>query len=149
MPILWRPQLTTGSERLDQDHKYLFCIFNCIELALSSPDQIRHIPLFFEQLIDYTDEHFSREEQVQLQIGYHGYMEHKMEHQRLLERLKNLNDDIKKIAATDEGINHPDVLAAGFDKDILNLARSWIIGHVAKMDTGMLPYLKQHPAMFP
>jgi hemerythrin len=143
MPIIWRHQLTTGDERIDQDHKYLFAIFNCVELALSSPDQIRHLPLFFKQLFDYTEEHFLREEKLQFSIGYPGYLEHKIAHQRILERLKEVNDHLQAIAASESGLNDPEALRAGLDKEILDLARSWIVGHIAKMDTAMLPYLKQ------
>ncbi|PQJ95947.1 bacteriohemerythrin [Chromatium okenii] len=148
MPILWRPQLTTGNDQIDQDHKYLFCIFNCIEMALSSPDQVKHIPLFFKQLLAYTDEHFVREEGIQLEIGYSGYLAHKMEHQRILERLQELNDKVQKIAASEQGLSAEILAEGGLDKHILALARSWIVDHVAKMDTGFLPYMKKNPSNF-
>lgn len=69
MPIEWRPNLTTGSDIIDQDHKYLFCLFNCVSMAVSSEDQLEHLPFFFAQLLQYTKEHFSREETLQLEIS--------------------------------------------------------------------------------
>ncbi len=144
MPIIWRPQLTTGDERLDQDHQYLFAIFNCVELALSAPDQMKHLPLFFGQLFDYTEEHFLREEKLQVSIGYPGYLEHKLAHQDILERLKAVNDHLQKISTAKGGLDDPELLRGGLDQEILDLARSWIVGHIAKMDTAMLPYLKPH-----
>jgi len=148
MPILWRAQLTTGNDQLDQDHKYLFCIFNCVEMAISSPDQVKHIPLFFKQLLVYTDEHFIREEAIQLEIGYAGYLAHKMEHQRILERLQELNDKIQKIAASASGLSIETLAEGGLDKHILGLARNWIVEHVAKMDTTFQPYMKKTPNNF-
>ena len=148
MPIIWRPQLTTGDERLDQDHKYLFTIFNCVELAVHSHDQIRHLPLFFGQLFEYTKEHFLREEKLQFSVGYPEYLAHKQAHQDILVRLKEVNDHLQQLATSEAGLNDPELLRAGLDQEILNLSRSWIVGHVAKMDTAMLPYLKRAPKPF-
>ena len=65
MPIMWRDQISVGNDAIDQDHKYLICLINSVELALSHEDTVKHLPIFIGQLVEYTKEHFIREEEIQ------------------------------------------------------------------------------------
>ena len=35
MPVVWRDEMSVGNDHIDRDHRYLLCLFNSIELALS------------------------------------------------------------------------------------------------------------------
>lgn len=173
MPAIWREQLSTGNERIDQDHKYLFCLFNSIELALSQPESLKHLPIFFNQLLDYSKEHFEREEQIQIKVKYPRYPDHKREHQNIIDSLTRVNDELKELLDTEqlmlvevpredseaadddespavdpESLARVEKLQRRLRKDVLLLARDWIIEHVVKTDKDMQPYLKQFPANF-
>ncbi|MCV6610109.1 MAG: hemerythrin family protein, partial [Amphritea sp.] len=62
MPVIWKSQLSTGNDLIDRDHKYLISLFNSIELSLLKPDSLQYLPIFFRELLEYTREHFEREE---------------------------------------------------------------------------------------
>ena len=70
-PVVWNRQMSTGNGLIDGDHKYLISLFNSVDLALSKPSVLPHLPLFFDQLVEYTQEHFRREEEIQIRIEWH------------------------------------------------------------------------------
>ena len=97
MPIAWSPKLSTHNQIIDQDHKYLICLFNSIELALKDDESLEHLPLFVNQLLEYTREHFAREERIQLKINYPKYAEHKGQHQQIIDRLQRIDNEIVEL----------------------------------------------------
>lgn len=160
MPVIWRQQMTTGNDLIDQDHKYLLSLFNSIELALSKPELLRYLPLFFQQLVDYTRDHFAREEQIQLKVRYPGYMEHRRLHLRIIEKLEALNAKVGEELGTptEDGVddagasallkNDPEAMRQRLEAGVLVLAREWVIDHVVRADKLLQPYLKAYPRTF-
>lgn len=144
MPVIWKPQLSTGNDLIDRDHKYLISLFNSIELSLVKPDSLQFLPIFFRELLEYTREHFAREERIQIKIRYPYYAEHKMEHQKIIEHLEKLNDMVLKLMAAREKLGD-ERIHDRLDSEIISLAREWIIDHVVKTDGKMARFLKQHP----
>lgn len=132
MPILWRDEMSVGNDLIDQDHRYLLCLFNSIELILSVKGLQDHLVFYFEQLLDYTRFHFDREERIQLKSGYGGYYDHKLKHQRILQRLEEMSEELK---AGKEA----------FEKDLLALVKEWIVDHLIKVDRELAPHLKKLP----
>lgn len=148
MPIAWRKQISTGNDLIDQDHKYLLCLFNSIELAQGTPEGLKLLPVFFGQLLDYTKEHFQREERIQLKMEYPGYMEHKLKHQQIITHLDTAMEKLNTLLKnSDEGQDH-ESLKQQLDHEILSLAREWVIDHLIKTDLEMQPYLKKLPKSF-
>jgi hemerythrin len=132
MPILWRNEMSVGNDLIDQDHRYLLCLFNSIELILSDKGLQEHLPFYLDQLLDYTKFHFDREEKIQLKSGYSGYFEHKMKHQQILQGLEELKAVLKK--------GKPDL-----KQDVLALIREWIVDHLVKVDKELTPHLSKLP----
>ena len=139
MPITWRKQISTGNDIIDQNHKYLICLFNSIELALSTPEALKYLPVYVDQLFEYTKEHFDREEKIQLKIDYPGYMEHKLQHQDILDHLEKVNDELQQLVNEKDEEATNEALKSQLDKDILKLAREWIIDHLIKTDKKWSP----------
>ncbi|MCP3870862.1 MAG: hemerythrin family protein [Gammaproteobacteria bacterium] len=148
MPVVWQKKFQTGNELIDQDHKYLICLFNSIELALSKPDLLPHLPMFFEQLVEFSKEHFTREEGIQQKIGYPNHSAHKLEHKRILEHLQLVNQQIDKVMASGIEVSDGDVLTDMLGSDLMDLARQWVIDHLLKADRDLVPYLEKFPARF-
>lgn len=88
MAIIWRPQMSVANDFVDNDHRYLLCLVNTVELALKTSDNAEDLRLALEQLVDYTHEHFAREEKLQIRVGYPDYANHKMQHQEILENVE-------------------------------------------------------------
>ena len=99
-PVVWNRQLSTGNGLIDQDHKYLISLLNSVDLALAKPTVLPHLPMFFDQLVEYTQEHFQREEEIQIRIDYPNYASHKLEHEKILGNLEGINRQISGIAAS-------------------------------------------------
>ncbi|WP_210397718.1 bacteriohemerythrin [Motiliproteus sediminis] len=156
MPIIWQPAMSVGAKAIDDEHKYLFALVNCVELALKTGEKAS-ISLFLDQLIDYCQEHFSHEEKLQLSIRYPYYAENKRQHIEILENLQELRQrieaSVEKLAvgaeiddytpeqgASTEPPEQIDIDAATI-RDISELLRQWILEHVLVIDRKMHPFL--------
>ena len=137
MPIQWRAQMSVGNLIIDLDHRYLISLINQVEYALRHPEETENLRMALNQLSAYAREHFSREEQLQLRMQYGGYMQHKLAHQALLERLEVISSEI-----LDE--NDPEKLTANREQ-ITNLLREWLLDHVLKEDMRMKVELEKLP----
>jgi hemerythrin len=135
MPILWRNEMSVGNDLIDQDHRYLLCLFNSIELILSEKGLLDQLPFYFEQLFEYTQFHFDREEKIQIKSDYGGYYEHKQKHQKIIQRLEEVNEQLQ--AGKKE-----------IENDLLELVREWIVDHLIKTDREMTSHLRKFPHNF-
>ncbi|WP_299195380.1 hemerythrin family protein [uncultured Amphritea sp.] len=145
MPVIWRSQISTGNDLIDLDHKYLIALFNSVELAISKPENLKYLPIFFRELVDYTREHFSREEKIQIKIRYPYYAEHKQEHQQIVEHLEQLYRKILEVVGGGDTPISIDEFNKHLNTDIINLAREWVIDHLIKTDGKMAVFLRKHP----
>ncbi|NHA15328.1 bacteriohemerythrin [Thioalkalivibrio sp. XN279] len=147
MPVVWRERMRIGHELIDADHRYLLSLFNSVELSLRVPDTLRYLPVFFGQFLDYAREHFAREEQVQFKMGFPGYLEHKLEHQRIAAKLAELQDRIStELDAMPEDEEAVAALQEQLRPEILELARTWVIDHILQTDGKMRPWFTPDPA---
>ena len=145
MPVVWMPKISTGNDLIDLDHKYLIALFNSVELAISKPENLKFLPIFFRQLVDYTREHFDREEVIQLKIRYPHYAEHKLEHQQIVEHLEKLYLEVQTLVGSGDAKTAPEEISAKLNNEIISLAREWIIDHLIKTDGKMAVFLRKHP----
>lgn len=138
MPIVWRDKMSIGNHFIDMDHRLLICMINMIELALLAPgEEMANIRLALGELENYTEVHFNREEKLQLAISYPQYGDHKHEHQQLVNRLKEIKEQIL-------GVNDPVILAQKAPQ-LTELLRDWLLHHVLQEDMKMKPYLEKYP----
>ena len=87
MPLIsWDPSFSVGLTSLDADHKHLIGMLNRIYDAWQAkrPDG-ELLNRLFDELLDYTDNHFAREETKLSARGYVGLGKHHDEHERLRE----------------------------------------------------------------
>jgi len=133
MTMIWRKQLEIGDEAIDKDHKYLICLINTVELTLRIPQHRDMLPTTLTQLVEYTHEHFEREESIMLAMSYPHYDRHKQQHQLLIRELTAIK---QKIEAKHDG---------GFTDDecdsLANLFRHWLADHLMKEDMLLKPAL--------
>jgi hemerythrin len=135
MPILWRNEMSVGNDIIDQDHRYLLCLFNSIELILSDKGLHDQLPFYFDQLLEYTQFHFDREEKIQLKSEYPGFYDHKQKHQQIIQRLEAVNDELK-MGSTD------------VQQGLIELVREWIVDHLIQTDKEMTSHLRKFPHNF-
>lgn len=138
MPIVWREQMSIGNHMIDMDHRLLICKINTIELALLAPgEEMVNLSMALDDLLEYTEVHFKREEKLQMAMSYPKYDDHKFQHQQLVNRLKEIKEQIL-------GINGPSQLSEKAPK-LTKLLRDWLMDHVLTEDMKLKPYCAKYP----
>ena len=127
--ILWREEMSVDNDTIDNDHKYLICMINTFEAAITCNVSTKVLKGHVTELMTYTEEHFVREEKIQEQIQFPYLDFHRKKHQELIQRLKHVREGI-----TDD--NKHDV----YKKEVPNLItilRDWLIHHILNEDMKM------------
>lgn len=130
--ILWRDQMSVGNTLIDQDHRYLVCLINSIELALRSHVPLNELESLLGSLSEYADIHFAREEEIMQAMKYPQLVEHKNHH--LL-----LKMDFRRLEAEISDAYRGEQLAESTARHITELLRNWLLNHVIKEDMLMKP----------
>ena len=169
MAIIWRDKMSVGNSIIDDQHRYLICLMNTIEIALRNDDDRDILQTAVEQLFEYTEYHFAQEEQIQLKIKYPKAVEHKEEHQKILVDLlaikkqvdallkKSSQSETLEVNPTDEiSDSELNQLLEDDDTDtnsadlteLTTLMRHWVLDHVLGRDREMCLYLRKLPPTF-
>jgi hemerythrin len=92
--LRWNNRFSVGNEEIDQQHKMLFNIINY--LALNSGKSCKHheITEILEELIAYTDYHFSAEE-VFLK-GHPTFAAHRAAHVEFIDKARHFEKSFKE-----------------------------------------------------
>lgn len=148
MPIVWRDQISVGNDLVDQDHRYLMCLINSIELALRHDNDTEPLILFVKQLVDYTRFHFTREERIQQKAKYPHMVEHLKVHKDILEQIGQLEQDVLEYHQHAKDGSLVEGERDMVTQRTMQLLRDWVLDHVLKDDKRMEPYLRKLPANF-
>jgi len=85
--IKWDESCRVGVKELDDQHKQLFKICNDL-IRTVVENRVAETGLeTIQQLTDYAEHHFRREEELLYQAGYSDAREHHLEHNRLMNDL--------------------------------------------------------------
>lgn len=135
MTLVWRNQLDTGNARIDADHRQLFELINAVELALKECRGVDALTSTLNELYDYTNYHFEREEQIMIALDYNEVEQHKLAHYGLKAQLVAIRAKI--VAATEAGENIAETEIDALTK----LLRTWLVDHIVAMDLTLKPVL--------
>ena len=91
--IVWDQVLSVGSDEVDNDHKILVDLFNLLGHSVTEGAGDTYVSAVLEELINCTAWHFSHEERLMLENGFHELEAHKAEHKELVESVRELQDD--------------------------------------------------------
>ncbi len=92
MPLEWKDSYLLGEQLLDQQHQHLFALANAM-LAATDQSQLR---LSAMGLYQHVHEHFADEEALMKQVNYPNRQEHVDAHNRILNRLGAISQNIGK-----------------------------------------------------
>lgn len=91
MPVVrWSDALSVGNRQIDDDHRHLFALLDKLQDAMRQGKAKAVLADILDELVRYTRQHFSREEDYMLRIGYADYKLHKAEHDRLMAEVGEL-----------------------------------------------------------
>ena len=128
MPIVWTPDLNTGIEIIDKQHMQIVDYINQLE-GQHDRKLIGHI---LDELVDYTQSHFSFEESLTEEAGYKLLKPHKEVHKVF----------IKRVAEYQQRFKSGEDIAAEIEK----LLSSWLVNHIKRDDADYVSSVKAHLA---
>ena len=130
MPLLsWKNSYSVNVRQFDDQHKVLFDLLNELYDAMQlgkGRDRVRDV---ISNLVRYTREHFSAEENAMRYAGYPEYPLHKQEHDAFT----------SKVLAFEADFEAGKVLLS---VDLMNFLRDWLTSHILKSDKRYAPFMK-------
>ena len=126
--ITWGETLSVDIQEIDEDHRKLVELYNLLNHSVMEGDTTDYIDALMEELIACTIWHFRHEERLMLRYGYEGLVQHKTEHQELIESAKALQ---QKFLQDGNQISIEDI----------RFLEHWLIGHILGADMDLGSYL--------
>lgn len=125
--IEWRDEMSVGVEALDADHRRLLGLIN--QLATAQALGNRNIVGYvLDELVEYTEEHFRREEAHMAAIGFPDLEAHYRLHRRFEERLAQVR------------WQHVKGLRANLPESMLSFLGEWLNQHIMQQDMNYSVY---------
>jgi len=101
--IEWRPEFATGMAEVDYEHRGLIDLINAALIRCAGGGaERREIIAGLGDIYARTTAHFALEERLMQQLGYDQRQEHKRDHERLLDDIRDIMDAVKQDSGFDE-----------------------------------------------
>lgn len=126
--LVWDTSLSVQIDEIDDDHRKLVELFNILAQSIEAGDTSNYIEAVLEELISYTVWHFRHEERLMLKYAYEDLLEHKREHQELIDSARELQQELLQ-----EG--------KSLSTKEIEFLEHWLTGHIFNADMKMGAYL--------
>ncbi|GAA0573678.1 bacteriohemerythrin [Caenispirillum bisanense] len=120
-------QLKVGFALIDDDHKILIDQVNMLAEAMNNGDEQDTISSVLNVLIDYTEFHFGREQELMVKSNYDLSPGHLKEHSVLVKQVVEMR---RRFDAGEIGV-----------KDLLAFLKVWLSQHILKSDKALAAHL--------
>jgi len=137
MTIEWRESMSVGDPTVDADHKHLVDLINDFEKSITGKVDHRKIARVLLGLVQYTGEHFAREEELQLKIRYSYHESHRKQHRDVLKQLEHVLTEYTQA----NGVVQDKMI-----RGIADFLKEWLVGHIIESDLRMRPYIEKMKA---
>ena len=120
--IDWRSEFETGIAEVDHEHRELVDLLNDLHTELEADAPRERVSAFLGEVFARISAHFALEETVMRKHHYDQYTDHKADHEKLLDELRDIMD------AHEAGgyFDYRDALARG--------VRDWFVNHFKSKD---------------
>lgn len=98
--IEWRDEFSVGVAAVDHEHRELIALINDAHAALGVGDE--GVSEFLGEIYARISAHFALEERMMRERRYDQYREHKEDHEKLLDDLRDIMDDHERQRDYDE-----------------------------------------------
>ena len=93
----WDKKFSVGVDAIDKQHLQLVNLINKIEeLKNKEPIDVKKVSMIIQELIVYTQSHFTQEEEVMRRHAFVGIERHKKLHQTFIEKVKLFEEKFEK-----------------------------------------------------
>jgi hemerythrin-like metal-binding protein len=128
--IAWSQALSVGDPEIDEQHQQLVRMINTLHKAMRDGTTSDVMEKLFNDLAQYTVDHFRYEEERMAACGYPHLVEHRGQHVNLVQQVQALQE---KFAGGNQRIN----------MKVMNFLKNWITGHIQNSDKDYMPYLRE------
>lgn len=120
--IQWRKEFETGVAEVDHEHQELVELINELHEQIGTNAPRETVSEFLGEVFAKISAHFALEETVMRKHDYDEYADHKADHEKLLDDLRDIMDDFD--AGTD----------ANYKKALGAAVRDWFVNHFKTKD---------------
>jgi hemerythrin-like metal-binding protein len=130
MPLIeWSAELSVGIDSIDEQHKKLVNMINALNDAILLGESNELLGRIFNNLANYTQKHFTYEENMFAEYGYADSEEHKRQHQALIAQVVDLKDKFND--------NPQGTISA----DLMLFLKRWLTNHIMRTDKEYAEFL--------
>lgn len=129
--VEWKESYSVGIESIDNDHKKLLGLINQLQSAAHYHTDSELVDETLKQLLEYTEYHFSREEEMMKKCEYPEYEQHKQQHAEMISQVYNFVDQYRN-----DGTRSIEEVAI--------YLKNWLVNHINGTDQKYTPYLKNN-----
>ena len=94
--LQWKDQYSVGIDAVDHEHKQLIALINRLHDELTASGEKLSIEAFFGDLFKGISAHFALEERFMGERRYDQLPQHKADHERLLDEIRDIMDDFEE-----------------------------------------------------
>jgi len=126
--VSWDDEMSVGIAQIDEDHKKLLTLINHLQTAVYYPTGEAFERQALKDLVDYTQTHFQREEELMSRHEYPDFDAHKREHEEMIVRVGQFLERYEKDRE-------------GTIEAMTQFLKAWLLTHIAGTDQKYRPYL--------
>jgi len=119
--VIWDTTLDVGVSHFNEDHRRLVGFINDLHGGIVSGLGIAQMTYILDGLIDYTKNHFAREEEMMAKHDYPDIKAHRREHYELMKQVAEFS------ARLGEG-------KASFTLELMSFLKDWLVNHIKVTD---------------
>ena len=100
--IEWKPEYSVGNAAVDHEHAEMIALINELHDATQRNAKHDHVVECLGEIYAQISAHFALEEKMMRDAHYADYLEHKDDHEGLLDQLANIVDGVEGDGSYDE-----------------------------------------------
>ena len=132
MKFNWTQALQLDIPPMDQDHKTIISMMEELNSLVTENGSHDRIKSSFMKLLDFTKDHFRREENFMESIKFPGLASHKIIHTRLLDQLSEYYSEFSETKKVPE--------------KLLSFLSMWLRAHICGIDMKYADFTKSSAA---
>jgi hemerythrin len=129
--LKWEKRYELGMRQFDEHHQHLVALINELHRCSLDDSSCQALEKVTDQLVRYTDYHFSAEEAAMERAAYPGLDEHRAEHRKFTEMA---------LAFQQEFHTGHDIVV-----DLLSFLGNWLFDHILETDAAYCEKLRTLP----
>lgn len=100
--LQWQDNFAIGIAEIDHEHRELIGLINSLHAALGTERVGDSVEMFLGEIFAEISAHFALEERVMRERHYDAIIEHKADHEKLLDQLRDMMDAQAEGAVLDD-----------------------------------------------